>query len=65
MVDYDYLFKIILVGDMGVGKTSIVRRFKEGNFIEDYKTTIGVDFTVQTLDIGNKRIKVNILDIYF
>ena len=42
--DYDYLFKIILVGDTSVGKSSLLLRFIEDNFLENMLTTIGVDF---------------------
>lgn len=56
---YDYLFKIILVGDSAVGKSSIVRRFTTGKFQQEYKSTIGVDFTVQTLQIDGKVVKVS------
>lgn len=56
---YDYLFKIILVGDQAVGKTSLVRRFTTGRFQQEYKSTIGVDFTVQTLQLDGKIVKVN------
>ena len=59
---YDYLFKIILVGDQAVGKTSIVRQFTTGKFQQEYKSTIGVDFTVQTLQIDGKVVKLQIWD---
>lgn len=59
MDDCDYLFKIILLGEVNVGKTSIVRRFQDGRFEGTYKATIGVDFAIRTLDINNKRVKVN------
>jgi GTPase SAR1 family protein len=55
---FDFLFKIVLIGDMGVGKTCCVQRFKNGTFIERQGTTIGVDFTMKTLIIDGKRVKV-------
>jgi Ras-related protein Rab-1A len=42
--DYDYLFKIILVGDTTVGKSSLLLRFIEDNFLDNMLMTIGVDF---------------------
>jgi hypothetical protein len=57
---FDYLFKIVLIGDMGVGKTCVVQRFKNGTFIERQGTTIGVDFTMKTLIIDGKRVKLQI-----
>ncbi len=49
--EYDYLFKSIVVGDGGVGKTALTLRFSKGFFTEDYKMTIGVDFHVKTIAI--------------
>ncbi|GAA6105840.1 ras-related protein Rab-19-like [Tachysurus ichikawai] len=43
---FDFLFKIILIGDTDVGKTSVIQRFKTGNFSERQQSTIGVDFIV-------------------
>ncbi|XP_075039241.1 ras-related protein Rab-43 [Mixophyes fleayi] len=59
---YDFLFKIVLIGDAGVGKTCVVQRFKSGVFVERQGNTIGVDFTMKTLDIQGKRIKLQIWD---
>ncbi|MFX1315193.1 MAG: GTP-binding protein [Promethearchaeota archaeon] len=49
--EYDFLFKSIVVGDGGVGKTALTLRFSKGFFTEDYKMTIGVDFHVKTITI--------------
>ena len=56
--DYDYLFKIVLIGDAGVGKTSIVRRYCDGVFTSAGIPTIGVDFCIKTIKIGGDSIKV-------
>lgn len=55
----DYLFKIVLIGDAGVGKTCIVQRFKSDTFVERHGSTIGVDFTMKTLEIEGKKVKVS------
>lgn len=55
---YDYLFKIVLIGEAGVGKTCIVQRFKNGTFLEKNSSTIGVDFSMKTLTLDNKKVKV-------
>ncbi|MHA1149246.1 MAG: GTP-binding protein [Promethearchaeota archaeon] len=64
--EYDYLFKSIVVGDGGVGKTALTLRFSKGFFTEDYKMTIGVDFHVKTISIdspeGTLRCKLQIWD---
>lgn len=57
-----YVFKIIIVGDPGVGKTSLLLRYIEDRFEEEYLTTIGVDFYIQTLTIEDKEIKLQIWD---
>ncbi|XP_069577892.1 ras-related protein Rab-19 [Brachyistius frenatus] len=59
---FDFLYKIILVGDSDVGKTCVVQRFKSGIFIERQQNTIGVDFTVRTLDIDGKKVKMQVWD---
>uniref|UniRef100_A0A665UM48 Ras-related protein Rab-19 n=1 Tax=Echeneis naucrates TaxID=173247 RepID=A0A665UM48_ECHNA len=59
---FDFLFKIILVGDSDVGKTCVVQSFKSGIFIEKQQNTIGVDFSVRTLDIDGKRVKMQVWD---
>ena len=56
---FDFLFKIILIGDSNVGKTCVVQNFKSGIFTERQQNTIGVDFTVRTLDIEGKKVKVS------
>ncbi len=42
--DYDYLFKLVLIGDTGVGKSCLLSRFADGEFTESFISTIGVDF---------------------
>ncbi|XP_062402658.1 ras-related protein Rab-19 [Sardina pilchardus] len=58
----DFLFKIILIGDTNVGKTCVVHSFKSGLFLERQQNTIGVDFTVRTLDIDGKKVKMQVWD---
>lgn len=59
---FDFLFKIILIGDSNVGKTCVVQNFKSGIFCERQQNTIGVDFSVRTLDIEGKKIKMQVWD---
>lgn len=47
--EYDYLFKLVIIGNSGVGKSSVLLRFSDDNFSESYLTTIGVDFRFKTL----------------
>ena len=57
--EYDYLFKSIVVGDGGVGKTALTLRFSKGFFTEDYKMTIGADFYVKTISIDTSEGAIN------
>jgi small GTP-binding protein len=51
--NYNYLFKIALIGDSGIGKSSILIRFTENDFKDDTTSTIGVDFKIMSVDFGN------------
>ena len=57
-----HLFKIIVIGDSGVGKTNLITCFCDKTFKETYVATIGVDFKIQTSIIGDKKIKMQIWD---
>lgn len=59
---FDFLFKIVLIGDCGVGKTCVVHRFKSGTYVERHGNTIGVDFAMKTLAVEGKKIKLQIWD---
>lgn len=59
---FDFLFKIILIGDSNVGKTCLVQSFSTGRFCECQQNTIGVDFTVRTLSIEGRRVKMQVWD---
>ncbi|KAG9280896.1 ras-related protein Rab-19-like [Astyanax mexicanus] len=58
----DFLFKIIFIGDSDVGKTCVIHSFKSGEFRDKHQNTIGVDFTVHSMDIDGKRVKMQIWD---
>ena len=58
-----YVFKILLLGDGGVGKTSLLRRFIHNTFDQDYHSTIGVQFMTKVIKFRNKKVKLVIWDI--
>uniref|UniRef100_A0A453MB03 Ras-related protein Rab11C n=1 Tax=Aegilops tauschii subsp. strangulata TaxID=200361 RepID=A0A453MB03_AEGTS len=60
--EYDYLFKIVLIGDSGVGKSNILSRFTRNEFCLESKSTIGVEFATRTLQVEGKTIKAQIWD---
>jgi Ras-related protein Rab-1A len=61
-IDFDYLFKIIIVGDSNVGKSSMLSRFVERIFSNSQMNTIGLDFKIKTVEIDGKTIKLHLWD---
>lgn len=59
---YDYLFKIVLIGDSGVGKSNLLSRFTRNTFNLESKTTIGVEFATRSVHIDDKIVKAQIWD---
>ena len=57
-----YVMKVVMCGDWAVGKTSLVRRFVENRFDHDYKPSIGVNIVVKIVDVGQKKVKLDIFD---
>jgi small GTP-binding protein len=62
VTDYDYTWKIMMLGDAAVGKTSLTIRYISGFFLEDLKLTIGVDFYSKTTTFKGKKVKLQIWD---
>ncbi|KAE8660711.1 glycine--tRNA ligase 2 [Hibiscus syriacus] len=60
--EYDYLFKLLLIGDSGVGKSCLLLRFADDSYVESYISTIGVDFKIRTVEQDGKTIKLQIWD---
>ena len=60
--EYDFIFKVLLLGNSDVGKSSLLLRFVDSVWNEGFVPTIGVDFKVKTLEINNKKVKMQIWD---
>uniref|UniRef100_A0A251V018 Putative small GTPase superfamily, P-loop containing nucleoside triphosphate hydrolase n=1 Tax=Helianthus annuus TaxID=4232 RepID=A0A251V018_HELAN len=60
--DYDYLYKVVLIGDSGVGKSNLLSRFSKNEFSLDSKSTIGVEFATRNISVEDKKIKGQIWD---
>ena len=60
--DYDYLYKILLIGNSAVGKSSLLLRFVDSTWNDAFVPTIGVDFKVRTMNIDGKKVKLQIWD---
>jgi len=60
--EYDYLFKVVLIGDTGVGKSNLLSRFTRNEFNLDSKSTIGVEFATKSIQAEGKTIKAQIWD---
>lgn len=58
---YDYLFKLLLIGDSGVGKSCLLLRFADDTYTESYISTIGVDFKIRTIELDGKTVKLQIV----
>jgi len=59
---YDYLFKVVLIGDSGVGKSNLLSRFTRNEFNVDSKSTIGVEFATRSINVDGKILKAQIWD---
>ena len=62
-LDYDYLYKILLLGDSNTGKSSIILRYTENSFDSSIVSSIGVDFKMKKIKFENKIIKIQIVRI--
>lgn len=60
--EYDYLFKLVLIGDSGVGKSNLLSRFTKNEFNLESKSTIGVEFATRSLNVDSKVVKAQIWD---
>ncbi|CAI5696809.1 ras-related protein Rab-15-like isoform X1 [Oreochromis aureus] len=59
---YDFLFRLLMLGDSGVGKTCMLRRFTESDFDTTHISTIGIDFKMKTLEVDGTKVRVQIWD---
>jgi len=60
--NYDYLIKLLVIGNSGVGKTNMLLKFCEDNFMTSHLTTIGIDFKIKTITIGKDKVRLQIWD---
>ncbi|EMS50201.1 Ras-related protein RABD1 [Triticum urartu] len=60
--EYDYLFKLLLIGDSSVGKSCLLLRFADDAYVDTYISTIGVDFKIRTVELDGKSVKLQIWD---
>ncbi|XP_040020465.1 RAB11a, member RAS oncogene family, like [Gasterosteus aculeatus] len=60
--EYDYLFKVVLIGDSGVGKSNLLSRFTRNEFNLESKSTIGVEFATRSIQVEGKTVKAQIWD---
>ena len=61
-MNYDCLIKIIIIGDSGVGKSSLLRSYCDQSFDKNFYSTIGIDFKIKNTNINNKNIRLQIWD---
>lgn len=58
--NFDYMFKILIIGNSSVGKTSFLFRYADDSFTPAFVSTVGIDFKVKTIYRNDKRIKLQI-----
>lgn len=58
--NFDYMFKLLIIGNSSVGKTSFLFRYADDSFTSAFVSTVGIDFKVKTVFRNNKRIKLQI-----
>ena len=56
-------FKVLVIGDSNVGKTSIIKMYAHGTFTKQYRATVGVDFALKILNVGEETIRLQLWDI--
>lgn len=61
---FDHTFKIVMIGDSGVGKSCILLRFADDKFNDNFYATIGVDFRFKNINVDNKNVKLQIVSRY-
>ncbi|XP_059207774.1 ras-related protein Rab-38b [Centropristis striata] len=59
----EHLYKVLVIGDLGVGKTSIIRRYVHQTYSTNYRATIGVDFALKVLNWDNETVRLQLWDI--
>lgn len=60
--NYNYIFKYIIIGDMGVGKSCLMRQFLDKKFMADCPHTIGVEYGTRIIEVAGQKIKLQIWD---
>ena len=60
--NYNYLFKYIIIGDPAVGKSNLLMKFAHNKFIDEYQTTIGVEFGAKNITINGQIYRIQIWD---
>jgi Ras-related protein Rab-8A len=58
---YDYLIKLLLIGDSGVGKSCLLLRYSDDSFTSSFITTIGIDFKIKSIVIDTSKVKLQIV----
>jgi len=57
------LLKVIILGDSGVGKTSLMNQYVNNKFSNQYKATIGADFLTRDVDVGDRRVTMQVMSL--
>mmetsp|Transcript_2297 Transcript_2297/g.4916 ORF Transcript_2297/g.4916 Transcript_2297/m.4916 type:complete len:200 (+) Transcript_2297:71-670(+) len=60
--EHDAIYKLLLIGDSGVGKSSLLVRYADGVYVDSYVSTVGVDFKIKNIDLDGRRVKLQLWD---
>jgi small GTP-binding protein len=60
--EYDFIIRLVLVGEAGAGKSTLIQQYSKGEFNPFYVSTIGVDFHTKILDVDDKKVKIQVWD---
>lgn len=59
----EYLYKVLVIGELGTGKTSFIKRYVHQFFSQNYRATIGVDFALKVLNLGDLVVRLQLWDV--
>ena len=63
MTDTENVIKLVVIGDLGVGKTSIIRRYCESEYSPEYRISVQLDFKQKQVSLGDRKLNLQLWDV--